>query len=371
MKKSFLRAIPLAVTAALMCIYAGCGDDGVQNKNAEVGEFVTMFAGGGARYTLSVNVTPTGGGTVSRKPDTTSYKAGSKVTVTAIAAIGYRFAGWTGAMTDPTDSVTVTMSRDLTLTANFVDIYSTPYTIAVNSEPNNGGSVSRDPNKVTYTYGDSVTVTAMPADGYAFTGWLGASGSNDPTIKIMIDNHKTLTANFKDITFTDSRDGQRYKTVKIGNQMWMAQNMNYQTSSGSWCYNDNSSYCDNYGRLYDWNTAKTACPTGWHLPYSQEWSDLATVAGGSWVAGSNLKSTTGWSNGGNGSDIYGFSALSGGGRDYNDGSFVNAGNSGYWWTVTETGSATAYYRGMDYNGDYVGNNAGNKSYGFSVRCVAD
>ncbi|MDR2694074.1 MAG: fibrobacter succinogenes major paralogous domain-containing protein, partial [Chitinispirillales bacterium] len=117
-------------------------------------------------------------------------------------------------------------------------------------------------------------------------------------------------------TFTDSRDGKTYNTVKIGKQTWMAENLNYGTSSGSWCYNDRDSYCKKYGRLYEWETAKKTCPSGWHLPSRQEWEALVTYAGGYEAAGKRLKSTIGWNDSGSGTDDYGFSALPGGGRYY-------------------------------------------------------
>jgi uncharacterized protein (TIGR02145 family) len=177
-------------------------------------------------------------------------------------------------------------------------------------------------------------------------------------------------------TLTDTRDGQKYKTVKIGKiwkQIWMAQNINYQTESGSWCYNDSASYCKQYGRLYDWKTAKTICPKGWKLPSRDNWDILVATAGGFEIAGNKLKSKSGWKNRNdwstvNGTDNYGFSALPGGYRNYPDGIFGNAGNFGYWWTASEY---NAYYRDMYYDSDDVHEGNGDKSYGFSVRCVKE
>jgi uncharacterized protein (TIGR02145 family) len=171
-------------------------------------------------------------------------------------------------------------------------------------------------------------------------------------------------------TFTDTRDGQTYKTVKIGKQTWMAQNINYQTESGSWCYKDSISYCKQYGRLYDWKTATTVCPKGWRLPSNEDWNKLVAVAGGKMIAGQKLKSKSGWNKNGNGTDDYGFSALPGGVR-VSLGDFINAGYYGFWWTATEGSVGFAYGRFMNYDFDFVGEGYYDKSYGLSVRCVAD
>jgi len=126
-------------------------------------------------------------------------------------------------------------------------------------------------------------------------------------------------------SFTDTRDKKTYKTVKIGEQTWMAENLNY--SQRSKCYDNKPANCDKYGRLYDWNTATEVCPKGWHLPNDVEWEILTATVGGKETAGKLLKAASGWDNNDNGSDSYGFSALSGG---YGDafGRFLEAGYSG-------------------------------------------
>jgi len=176
-------------------------------------------------------------------------------------------------------------------------------------------------------------------------------------------------------SFTDRRDKQTYKTVKIGKQTWMAQNLYYQTKSGSWCYEDKADNCKKYGKLYDWNTANKACPSGWHLPSPLEWRDLAVAVGDVDVQGKSLKAKTGWNwndeanADGNGTDDYGFSALPGGNRAP-DGKFNDIGTFGSWWS-TQLGWSLAYNRNIIYGGfGYFGNSNGMK-YGYSVRCVAD
>jgi len=167
-------------------------------------------------------------------------------------------------------------------------------------------------------------------------------------------------------TFTDSRDDKIYKTVTIGKQVWMAENLNYITISGSWCYNDDSVNCNKYGRLYDWNTARIACPSGWHLPSDAEWTTLTNFVGSD--AGKKLKSTTGWTKNGNGTDAYGFSVLPGGGR-YNGGGFGDVGGYGYWWSATEYSATDAWYRDADSDYSSMDRDYNSKDRGYSVRCL--
>jgi len=177
-------------------------------------------------------------------------------------------------------------------------------------------------------------------------------------------------------TFTDERDGQTYRTVKIGGKVWMAQNLNYKTDN-SWCYNYDDDNGDKYGRLYTWDSAKIACPDGWHLPSSDEWDDLISTVGGFDKAGNRLKAKDGWKYNydnytpGDGNNKYRFSALPGGFR-IPRGGFDSIGSFGYWWTATECGyDEKSHNRDMGYDGGYVIRGRSEKDFGFSVRCVSD
>jgi len=155
-------------------------------------------------------------------------------------------------------------------------------------------------------------------------------------------------------TFTDSRDGKSYKTVKLGTQTWMAENLNYN-ATGSRCYNDSEANCTKYGKLYNWETAKTACPAGWHLPSSNEWvvlEDYAEYRRGVYVPDA-LKAKSGWNDGDNGTDDYSFTALPGGfcrpGYGTADAAidrFSELGENGYWWTSDDVGPNSAAHWGI-------------------------
>ncbi len=167
---------------------------------------------------------------------------------------------------------------------------------------------------------------------------------------------------------TDARDGKKYKVVKIGSQTWMAENLNYD-ASGSKCYENNSANCAKYGKLYNWETAKKACPSGWHLPSDAEWTALENAVGGKEVAGKKLKAKSGWNKNGNGTDEYDFSALPGG-IGYSGGNFYSVGSYGNWWSSTEYNSNSAWDRRMYYSSN-VGRDYDDKSSLFSVRCLKD
>jgi len=171
-------------------------------------------------------------------------------------------------------------------------------------------------------------------------------------------------------TFTDKRDGNVYRIVKIGSQVWFAENLNYAAEE-SVCYDNKAENCAKYGRLYNsLESALTACPAGYHLPTYTEWQILVKAVGGEKKAGTKLKSKTGWKDDGNGTDEYGFSALPGGGGK-SGGRFSNASIYGYWWSATVYAVDEAWSLGIYYDYEHVYLFNGTKAGSFSVRCVQD
>jgi uncharacterized protein (TIGR02145 family) len=189
-----------------------------------------------------------------------------------------------------------------------------------------------------------------------------------------------------------SYEGQTYKTVVIGTQTWMAENLNYKVDS-SWWYANSADSGARYGRLYTWASAmklpdscnivscasqvqskhQGECPSGWHIPSDAEWSTLATYLGGAAAAGSKLKSTSGWSYDGvtgNGTDSYGFRALPAGNR-LDHGSFYNVGRYARFWSSSELVANDAWYRYLYMGDDGLYRNHYFKKYGYSVRCLKD
>ena len=176
----------------------------------------------------------------------------------------------------------------------------------------------------------------------------------------------------KETQFTDTRDGKVYRIVKIDRQVWFAENLNY-AAKGSKCYEDSAEYCAKYGRLYDWVTAKKACPAAYHLPSDDEWTALVNYAGRVKNAGTKLKSSTGWESDKGvpaGTNEYGFSALPGG-YGNSVGYFINAGNYGLWWSATGGDASLARYRAILYDNESVGWGDDDKTRLLSVRCVQD
>jgi len=202
MRKTILRVMYSAIVATIICIGCG-GDDGGQARGLDIGGLLDVITGGGmTHYTLTINVTPSAGGSVSRSSSNTSYKAGEQVTVKAMATDGYMFTGWSGASNDTTATVTVIMDGDKNLTANFIPIDAPTYTLTVNLEPSAGGNVSREPNRTVYSVGEKVIITTTVADGYAFTGWSGDANGAEMSVTVTMDKDLTINANFQQQTYS-------------------------------------------------------------------------------------------------------------------------------------------------------------------------
>jgi uncharacterized protein (TIGR02145 family) len=171
-------------------------------------------------------------------------------------------------------------------------------------------------------------------------------------------------------TFTDLRDGSIYKTVQIGRQIWMAENFAFKAGNGCWAYDDDQSNSVKYGFLYDWETAKKVCPLGWHLPGNEEWNILTESLGGEKAAGSRMKSTSGWENNGNGTNISGFTGLHGGFRDC-FGTCYDLGFNSYWWSSTGVYNHDFWIRLLYYNSCGVFTLYNFYKDGLSVRYLMD
>ena len=163
-------------------------------------------------------------------------------------------------------------------------------------------------------------------------------------------------------------NGQKYRTVKIGDQEWMAENLKYKADY-SYCYENSDENCKKYGRLYLWNAATTACPEGWHLPDSTEWTVLFKSVGTD--VATHLKATSGWNANGNGDDASGFSVFPAGGGS-TSGGFVNYSSltsGAVFWTNkklsdTEALSVSIYWN--DKNPEFIKGNINDRR---SVRCI--
>ncbi|MDR3012210.1 MAG: InlB B-repeat-containing protein [Chitinispirillales bacterium] len=376
--------------------------------------------------TFLLTVTAGDGGMVS-PAGVSAHSAGASVTVTATPNAGYTFSGWSGTPAGAStsgSSITFTINDNVTLTANFEQEEPATYILTVNASPAACATALTGGGE--HNVGVNAPITVTAAANCTFTGWTGATGitnANSTTnASVLMDTAKTVTANFTqqqdgeecgvghghfnpDITygsFIDERDGQCYRTVVIGDQTWMAENLNWAGVGGGlgWCYANNSANCEIYGRLYDWSMVmgfdascndiscvsqvhsphRGICPDGWHVPSDAQWSTLvnfvgAIAGGSSSTAGTRLRALTGWEPFSGtlipGTDVHGFSALPGGSRN-TGGNFWNVGTAGHWWSATEAGATHARDRVMNSSYSYVNTLWPPKTGGFfSLRCVRD
>lgn len=189
------------------------------------------------------------------------------------------------------------------------------------------------------------------------------------------------------------KDNNTYKTIIIGNQTWMAENLKVThyndgklipnvTEANEWDFLTTGAYCNYenlesndsiYGKLYNWYAVNSGklCPKGWHVPTNADWDTLVNHLGGDSIAGGMLKATAYWLSPNSWADnISGFSGIPGG-RRYSYGLFSAIENYGYWWSATNRSSKNAWFYYLCYNKRSVSSNYRDKTAGFSVRCIKD
>ena len=385
MKRTILYAVVAAVAVAVGAIgIVGCGGDyGERSDNMD--KFLDKFHYNKRvlpKYTLTYDGNGADSGDVPRGP--TMYDSNTIVRVMGAGTLikyGSTFSGW--ASQADGGGASFAEGRDIRIT-NDIILYAVwnntvTYEVTVKSSPV-GMYVSGGRR---YKPDETVTIIAEESsNGWHFQNWTTTSNgvsfadSNKAETSFrMPKNNVTVTAVFaadsgKTDLFTDDRDGNVYITVTIGEQTWMARNLDYLNeeteTKSSWCYDDDPENCVKYGRLYNWDAAKTVCPTGWKLPDKEDWNRLVTAVGGASVAGKKLKATSGWYGDGNGTDDFGFSALPGGyfsgiGSD-------GAGVYGYWWTNTYDSVIYSSCQNIQ-SSDYVNMNRCATGQGYSVRCI--
>jgi uncharacterized protein (TIGR02145 family) len=237
---------------------------------------------------------------------------------------------------------------------------------------------------------------ALLAAAVGITGLAGCGGGDNVVNSGNNTNNNTGDNREANLSAPLVYVSQTSQTVTVNGVTWMMKNLNIATDS-SWCYEDSPDSCAKYGRLYTWEAAKSACQlvgTGWRLPTSQDWDDLAAAVGGKpdfdagnrwhdWLGtGKKLKSSNGWKWNdyvyGNGTDEYGFSALPGGDFYPKYQLFINVGHSGQWWTDTEPSAEIyreyipmTYSRYMHYETDDLLEMGAYRDHALSVRCVLD
>lgn len=178
-------------------------------------------------------------------------------------------------------------------------------------------------------------------------------------------------------SFVDTRDETTYKIIKLGTQTWMAENLNYEDESledslggSSWCYENKTENCEQYGRLYTWNLANEVCPSGWRLPNDSDWKELVTYVENQFYLTKSedvvpyLVSSDSWKNLTSTNDI-GFSALPAGTKKYSDNSFYGLLEETNYWSSSEEGSCFM----IKTNSLVIQQHSA--KYGFSVRCLKD
>ncbi|MDR0206017.1 MAG: InlB B-repeat-containing protein [Bacteroidales bacterium] len=327
----------------------------------------------------------------------------------AFVCEGYWFRGWNtaadGSAQKYTNQQIIAIKEDMTLYAQWRADQITYYVLFFA----NGGSGTMENQAFTENKWQKLSPNTFTRHGNKFTGWNTKADGTGYLLtdeqSIVLTENIALYAQWADLSVTGKpctgtptvkdADGNTYKTVKIGSQCWMKENLKttkYNTGevipliinnmdwseavSGAYCYYDNNiANADTYGALYNGYAVNTEllCPAGWHVPTENEWGILLEEMGGLDISGYKLKNETGWEEagygGGNGNNESGFSALPAGMRLGYFGTFQNKGEATSFWSSTDNMWGKIYiflYYGKEFSG-----RENSDEYGYSVRCVKD
>jgi len=342
--------------------------DSKTTNGAGIGSFTSNFAGLTANtpyYVRAYATNSSGTGYGNEELFTTTQGQEPVLTTTAVSNITQTTASGGG---------TITSDGGFTVTARGVCWSTAPSPTIADSKTTNGAGIG------------------------SFTSNLAGLTANTPYYVRAYATNSAGTGYGDEVSFT-TQTGSGGGSVTIGSQVWMDKNLDVATyrngdpipqvtdaatwaglTTGAWCwYNNDPAMGAIYGKLYNWyavNDPRGLAPAGWHVPSDAEWTTLTTYLGGDAVAGGKMKEGgyTHWSSPNAGADnSSGFTALPGGYRGINHGSFDGMGSFGHWWSSTEYSASGAWYRILGYYYAEVYRYYGNfgKSFGFSVRCVRD
>jgi uncharacterized protein (TIGR02145 family) len=338
------------------------------------------------------------GGSTEPSSGVHTYTYGQEVIVYSLPEVDYEFTGWSGDCSGLGDC-NLTMTEDKSVSANF-EMSLEPQNLHVVSYTSSSGGSVLPSLRVVSSGGTSSSPNVSTNPSYEFVNFSVTVGSGNGELNVEtgevtdVQGDMTIQANFTSFDPCEGEGsieigGKSYSLVGIGNQCWMQENLNYSghSSGQSWCYGNNSSNCDTYGRLYNWEAAVTACPSGTTLPTDADWQELEEYLGMSKTQSSGLRwrgvneeignklKTVGWGSGTNSSI---FTALPGGWRYFYGGSgHVNVwwdlGNThlsrGKFWSSSEVNSNTSWYRGLQRDENGIHRWPQNKGDGYSVRCL--
>lgn len=287
-----------------------------------------------------------------------------------------------------------------TLYGNITNTTQGLYWSKTNKEPNENDNI-----EVVNTPTEDFNTTLEQLEPYTRYYYRAFLAINDCTFVGEVESFAT----YEVIYFTDSRDNKRYKTIEVGEQTWMAENLSYKSNNGSWAYNNDENNVITLGRLYSWETAMAVCPSGWHLPDVLEWRQLIDFVNEQkgpfreyqhykagefegWIEwidlGNHLKTLYSWWGNGNKTNVFGFSGLPAGRANslrggWTDGDghhdepyFIHIYKYGNWWSSSDSFIDKSLYS-LSYSLTYDNGNfrehysASKDDCAYSVRCVKD